>query len=168
VARSRDVKLVALRPMGVSLLLAILAARAAHAQADYQLRVTPELRADVIRINDRSGAEAGGGVQIPMGYYTRIGVTAAAGAIASNASGRLDVVARFLFDPFLQQRWGLSAGGGVSFRARANDRVRPYLLTVIDLEGPHGPNGISPSLQLGLGGGIRLGAALRWGAPRNR
>jgi hypothetical protein len=168
VARSRDVKHVALRILGAGLALTLATARLAHGQVDYQLRVTPELRADIVRLNDHFGVEAGGGVQLPMGYYTRLGVTAAGGAIGSNASGRLDVVARFLFDPFLQQRWGVSAGGGISLRARAHDRVRPYLLTVIDLEGPHSASGLSPALQLGLGGGIRLGGALRWGAVRNR
>lgn len=158
----------ALRTLSASLVLALATSRAVYAQGEYQLRVTPELRADAIRLNDRFGAEAGGGAQIPMGYYTRIGVTALAGVFESNASGRLDVVARFLFDPFLQQRWGVSAGGGISFRARANDHVRPYLLTVIDLEGPHSASGLAPALQLGLGGGIRLGGALRWGAVRNR
>jgi hypothetical protein len=167
VARSRQVRHVALRTLFVSL-LAILPAHSARGQADYQLRVTPELRAYVIRLHDHFGAEAGGGVQLPMGYYTRIGITAAAGAIESEAAGRLDLVARFLFDPFLQQRWGLSAGAGVSLRASAHDHVRPYLLTVIDLEGPHSKTGLSPSLQLGLGGGLRLGGALRWGAPHNR
>ncbi len=156
------------RALGAAALLALAVTRIAAAQEVYQLRVTPELRADVIRINDRFGVEGGGGLQIPMGYYTRIGVTAAAGAIASNASGRLDVVARFLFDPFMQQRWGVSAGGGISLRARGNDHVRPYLLAVLDLEGPHSATGLSPALQLGLGGGVRIGGALRWGAPRNR
>jgi hypothetical protein len=151
---------------GVSLTLAV--SHAAHGQAELKLGVTPELRADVIRLNDRFGAEAGGGVQIPMGYYTRVGVTAAAGAVGSNASGRLDLVARFLFDPFRQQRWGVSAGAGISVRARANDHVRPYLLTVIDLEGPSNASGLTPALQVGLGGGIRLGGALRWGTVRNR
>ena len=33
------------------------------------------------------------------------------------ADGRLDVLARFLLDPFRQSRWGFSAGGGVSLRA---------------------------------------------------
>lgn len=150
------------------MLLTLAVSRVAHGQAELTLRVTPELRADVVRLNDHFGAEAGGGVQIPMGYYTRIGVTAAAGAVASNASGRLDLVARFLFDPFRQQRWGVSAGGGVSFRARRNDHVRPYLLTVIDLEGPPSASGLTPALQLGLGGGIRFGGALRWGVVRNR
>jgi len=162
------VRHVALRTLSVSLVLTLATTRVALGQAAYQLRVTPELRADVVRLNDSFGVEAGGGVQIPMGYYTRIGVTAAAGGIASNSSGRLDVVARFLFDPFLQQRWGMSAGAGISLRARGNDRVRPYLLTVIDFEGPHSASGVSPALQVGLGGGVRLGGAIRWGAVRNR
>lgn len=156
------------RSVAVSLALTLAVAHTARGQAEYQLRVTPEFRADVVRLNDRFGGEVGGGVQLPMGYYTRVGVTAAAGGIASNATGRLDVVARFLFDPFLQQRWGLSAGAGISLRARGNDHVRPYLLTVIDLEGPHSASGLAPALQVGLGGGLRMGAALRWGAARNR
>ncbi|MEO8335633.1 MAG: hypothetical protein ABI664_11710 [bacterium] len=157
-----------IRTLGACMLLTLAVARPAHGQVDYQLRVTPELRADVVRINDSFGVEGGGGVQLPFGYYTRVGVIASAGAVESEANGKLDLVARFLFDPFLQQRWGLSAGAGVSFRARAHDHVRPYLLTVIDLEGPHSATGLSPSIQLGLGGGIRLGGALRWGAARNR
>jgi hypothetical protein len=152
--------------VGVALTLA--SAHVAHAQAEYQLRATPELSADVFHLNDRFGVEGGGGVELPVGYYVRVGVTGAAGVIASEASGRLDAVARFLFDPFLQQRWGLSAGAGVSLRVREGDRVRPYILTVIDLEGPHSASGLAPALQLGLGGGVRLGGALRWGARRNR
>ena len=156
------------RTLSASLALVLAMARAAHGQSPYVLRVTPELRADVIRINDTFGGEFGAGLQVPMGYYTRVGVTAAAGAVQPNTTGRLDVVARFLFDPFLQQRWGLSAGGGISLRTRSHDHVRPYLLTVIDLEGPHSPSGAAPSVQVGLGGGLRVGGALRWGAVHNR
>jgi hypothetical protein len=168
VARSRDVTRAAMRTLGVSLSLTLAMARAASGQAEYQLRVTPELSADVFRLNEHFGVEGGAGVEVPVGYYTRIGVTGAAGVIESDATGRLDVLARFLFDPFLQQRWGLSAGAGVSLRVRQGDRVRPYILTVIDLEGPHSASGLAPALQFGLGGGIRVGAALRWSARRNR
>jgi len=154
--------------LGVSLVLTLVVAYAAHAQAEFQLRVTPELSADVFRLDDHFGVEGGVGVQVPVGYYTRIGVTAAGGSIASDATARLDGVARFLFDPFLQQRWGLSAGAGISLRVRQGDRVRPYLLAVIDLEGPHSASGLAPAFQVGLGAGIRVGGSLRWGARRNR
>lgn len=157
-----------MRTLGVSLALTLATARAASGQSEIQLRIVPELTADVFRLNEHFGVEGGAGVEIPVGYYTRLGVTGAAGAIDSEGTGRLDVLARFLFDPFLQQRWGLSAGAGVSLRVREGDRVRPYILTVIDLEGPHSSNGLAPALQVGLGAGIRVGGALRWGARHNR
>ena len=78
------------------------------------------------------------------------------------------MIARFLFDPFRQQRWGFSAGGGVSVRARDGDRVRPFLVAVLDLEAPRSASGITPAIQLGLGGGVRIGMALRWASPRVR
>ena len=132
-------------------------------------RLTPEVRMDAIVAAHRTSLQAGGGVQIPAGVYVRIGLIGAAGADVlaggREASGRLDVVGRFLLDPFRQTPWGLSAGAGLSLRARAADHVRPYLVTVVDIEGPRGNSGMAPSLQLGVGGGVRLGAAVRW-VPR--
>jgi hypothetical protein len=107
------------------------------------------------------------GVEIPTGAYVRIGVLAGAGATidgddSPEAAGRLDVLARFLFDPFRQSRWGFSAGAGVSLRADPGDRVRPRLLAALDLEGRRSRGGLSPSLQIGLGGGVRGGVGVRW------
>jgi hypothetical protein len=154
------------------MLISLAAPAIARAQAVTDARVQPELRLDAIVADKRTALQAGGGLQLPVGYYARIGIIGAAGAdVVSEgleASGRLDVVGRFLFDPFRQNRWGLSAGAGVSLRLHAHDRVRPYLLTVIDLEGPQSSGGISPALQLGLGDGIRLGGAMRWGAKSSR
>jgi hypothetical protein len=135
--------------------------------------IKPEIRADVISSDDRVALQAGGGVEIPAGYYARIGIIGAAGSdLVPNSSrelsGRLDVLGRFLFDPFRQSKWGFSAGAGVSLRVHEGDRVRPLLLSVIDLEAPRPPGGIAPAFQLGLGGGIRIGAALRWGGRNTR
>jgi hypothetical protein len=161
-----------LRASSAPLLLLFVATRLASAQSELEPRVKPELRVDVTRIGSSYDVQGGGGVEIPLGYYTRVGVIGAAGTDVARStqdlSGRLDVVARFLFDPFRQQRWGFSAGGGVSLHARARDHVRPYLVSVLDLEGPRGAHGISPAFQLGLGGGIRVGAALRWGLAQAR
>jgi hypothetical protein len=81
---------------------------------------------------------------------------------APRAAGRLDVLARFLLDPFRQSRWGFSAGAGVSLRADPGDRARPRLFAALDLEGRRSRRGITPALQLGLGGGVRGGVGLRW------
>lgn len=137
--------------------------------------LAPELRADVI-VGHQPAVQVGAGVQIPAGYYMRIGLVAAAGArvggtdsfTTSRLDGRLDVLARFLLDPFRQSAYGLSLGGGVSLRAEPNDRVRPLLLVAVDLEGRRSAAGWVPALQVGLGGGVRIGVALRHGVAGAR
>jgi hypothetical protein len=141
------------------------------AGAQDSTRVQPEVRADAI-LSDRQVVQGGVGLNIPAGFYARIGVVVAGGADIERGfavtAGRVDVLARFLLDPFRQARWGLSVGGGVSLRAREGDRVRPYLLTLVDLEGPRIRAGWAPALQVGLGGGVRIGLGIRRGAERFR
>ena len=131
----------------------------------------PELRVDAISAQQRTVVELGAGFQLPAGSYARIGIIGAAGADVTHggprATGRVDIIGRFLFDPFRQNQWALSAGAGVSVRAQTQDYVRPYLVAIIDLEGPR-QRGFSPAVQLGLGGGVRIGAAVRWAAPEVR
>ena len=143
----------------------------AHAQRQ-RVPVAPEVRLDVIGRGPPS-VQAAAGVVIPSGTYVRIGVLAGAGATvdgddAPRAAGRLDVLARFLIDPFRQSRWGFSAGAGVSLRADPGDRVRPRLLAALDVEGRRARRGFTPSVQIGLGGGVRGGVGLRWSDRRTR
>jgi hypothetical protein len=163
VARARGV---IVRAVVVLLMLSAALSSVAHAQSTLDAGVKPELRIDVITARSSTVLQAGGGVEIPAGYYARVGIIGAVGALVSSGersgNGRLDVIGRFLFDPFREHAWGISAGAGVSLRAAQHDRVRPYLATVFDVEGPRGGNGVSPAFQVGLGGGIRVGAALRW------
>jgi hypothetical protein len=126
--------------------------------------IVPELRVDVLG-RPRASAQGAFGVNIPAGPYVRVGVLAGVGGrldSPSGVAGRVDVLARFLLDPFRQSRWGLSAGGGVSLRADEGDRVRPNLLVALDLEGPRTRSGVSPAFQVGFGGGVRGGVGLRW------
>jgi len=144
----------------------------ARAQGSLDAGTNAEIRVDAIAANGGAVVQAGGGVQIPAGYYARVGLIGAVGAdaVASSAavSGRLDIIGRFLLDPFREHAWGLSAGAGISLRAARRDKVRPYLAAVIDLEGPRRPSGMAPAFQVGLGGGVRVGAALRWGGRTTR
>jgi hypothetical protein len=155
-----------------TLLLALALPAVVAGQAPSDGGVRPEVRLDAVNLGNREALHAGAGVQIPLGYYTRVGIIGGAGvsgrASKPKASGRLDVLARFLFDPFRQTRWGFSAGAGISLSVREGDRVRPYLATVLDLEGPRSSRGIAPAFQVGLGGGVRVGAVLRWGAEKTR
>ena len=135
--------------------------------------VSPELRADVL-LGHQSAAQIGAGVQIPLGYYVRIGLDGAVGVrlgdggSPSRVDGRLDLLTRFLLDPFRQSRYGLSLGGGLGLRAEPRDHVRPVLLAAIDLEGGRWSSGWVPALQVGLGGGARVGIVVRRGALRAR
>ena len=95
---------------------------------------------------------------VPLGYYVRLGVDVGWGQrdtpTMSYGEWRGDILTRFLIDPFRQQRWGLSLGGGLSFRRDI------YLAAVVDLEGPE-RLGLLPAVQVGLSGGFRAGLILR-------
>jgi hypothetical protein len=147
--------------LAIAMLLVAVARLAAQGQP---IPIVPELRADVLG-GPRTSAQGALGVNIPAGPYVRVGVLAGVGGrlnSPSGTAGRVDVLARFLLDPFRQSRWGLSAGGGVSLRADEGDRVRPNLLVALDLEGPRSRNGVTPAFQVGFGGGVRGGVGLRW------
>ena len=162
------------RRAGGALLAAItlLAVAPASVRAQQRVPIAPELRIDVVGAHPTS-VQGAVGVEIPAGTYMRVGVLGGAGATmdgdgSPRAAGRVDLLARFLLDPFRQEHWGISAGAGVSLRADPGDRVRPRLLAAIDLEGRRSGTGLSPSLQIGLGGGVRGGVGLRWSGRTTR
>jgi hypothetical protein len=165
--------MIPVRPRAIFLRLAIALVCVAARRVDAQLP-TPaygEYRADAI-IGRGTSAQAGLGAVFLMGTYVRTTVDAAGGATwrddVTHASGRADVIARFLLDPFREARLGLSLGGGVSVPYASGDaHVRPFLTAVIDVEGRIRAN-VTPALQVGLGGGTRIGLALRTSPPRWR
>jgi hypothetical protein len=118
----------------------------------------PELRVDVIGPRPYT-VQPGVGLIAALGYYLR--VSAAAGyalpldSRPTHERWRGDVLVRATLDPFRQQRWALSLGGGVSVR-----RSSTYLAVIADLEGPE-VRGLLPAIQTGFGGGFRAGLMLR-------
>ena len=143
--------------------LALLVSGAAGAQQQ-PTRPYAEYRADAI-IARGTAAQLGGGVVLPLGIYVRLGIDGAAGATWRHdetvGSGRVDAIARFLLDPFRESRLGFSVGGGVSVPiGSAEPSQPPYLTAVLDLEWPR-HRGTTPALQIGLGGGTRIGIVLR-------
>jgi len=162
---------------GVALAVAALACAPACAAAQAPAaarRPRFEARADLIAA--RATAVHGAlGLVVPLGTYARASAVAGGGTIAlggeTRGSARADAVVRFLFDPFLERRWGPYGGAGVSalYTAGGHDRGggwRGYLLAVAGIEGPPA-HGVLPALELGLGGGTRIGVVLR-GARRER
>ncbi len=123
-----------------------------------------EYRADAI-ISRGSAAQLGAGVVVPLGLYVRLDVDAAAGATwrygETFGSGRVDAIARFLLDPFRESSLGFSFGGGASVpMGSAEPSQPPYLTAVVDIEWSR-RSGTTPALQVGLGGGTRIGVVLR-------
>jgi hypothetical protein len=143
--------------------LAILISLATSGGAQETRWWQPEVRADAIlaRTNTYHGAV---GVSTPMGNYIRVamvgggGVTVAKGE--SVASGRIDLIGRFLIDPFRQSKRGPYAGAGVSWRAERGETGRAYVVVMLGFEGNPGPRFV-PAMELGLGGGTRVGLVLR-------
>jgi hypothetical protein len=147
--------------MSFRTLLFALAASVSAKAAGAQIRVEllPEFRADAI-IGKPDALHLGGGLAVPLGLYTRVGVAGGAGASKDGASGRTDLFARFHLDPNHQARYGLYAGGGLSARFDYERETRVYLHGFIGLEGP--PRGRwMPAVEAGFGGGVRLALVLR-------
>src|SRR5665213_3967503 len=84
-----------------------------------------EMRADLLA-GPPATVQAGVGANVAAGFYMRIGADATVGASSraggAVASGRVDLVARYLLDPFRQFRWGPYVGGGFTaqWEHRAN------------------------------------------------
>lgn len=149
-------------------LIAMVVAPPVRAQ-DFEFRPTVQWQGHAeLTTTDRGGALLiGGGVNVPAGYYVRIGLDAAgglrseraSGGAASNGMARLDLTARFLLDPFAEQRIGWYGGGGLA-ALHDGSGWRPYLTLVAGREGPTAGRWRS-ALELSVGGGVRLGAVLR-------
>jgi hypothetical protein len=131
--------------------------------------IQPELRADLLAAHATS-AQLGAALSIPLGLYVRGSLAAGAGTAwhdgRTDAAGRVDATARFLLDPFRERRWGPYGLAGGSVRHQA-DRWRPYLLIGIGVEGPAN-HGFVPALELAMGGGVRVGLAIRRAIPDRR
>jgi hypothetical protein len=135
-------------------------------------RAEPELRADVL-FGRASAVQVGAGTEIPFGYYVRMELVGAVGlrdnrVSGSRADARVDLLTRFLLDPFRQSRYGLSLGAGIGLRAEPGDHVRPVLLAALDVEARRWSSGWVPALQVGLGGGARVGLVFRRGIAAAR
>jgi hypothetical protein len=112
-----------------------------------------------------SAVHSGVGLNVRNGWYLRSGVAFSVGAVegadgAWRGSHRLDLTARFLLDPFAERRRGVYAGGGVTVRSDAGRDAAARLLVVFGVEGNPERRRLR-SIELGLGGGVRLGVVLR-------
>jgi hypothetical protein len=122
------------------------------------------VRADGI-VGGGTTEHLGAGMEIPLDAYTREGIYVAGGATERDGSivpsGRLDLVTRFLLDPYRQVRWAWSLGGGLTVPFNESRKpTRPNVAVIVDLEGPRTGH-VSPAVEVGVGGGARLSVVLR-------
>ena len=137
-----------------------------------QQRFQSEARLDAIFARN-SAVEAAYGFTVPAGIYIRSGLVAGIGAGRHGLEGRTDLVSRFSFDPFRQTRWAPYGGGGLSgrYRSKLDGGSRGYLLVFLGVEGPlplGERSGWVPAVEVGLGGGARVGLILRRGINARR
>ena len=137
-----------------------------------QQRIQSEVRVDAIFARS-SGVEAAYGFTVPVGIYVRSGIVAGVGVGRHGAESRTDFVSRFSFDPFRQTRWAPYAGAGLSgrYRSELDGGARAYLLVYLGVEGPLPLGELSgwvPAVEVGLGGGARVGLILRRGVNARR
>lgn len=126
-------------------------------------RVQPEWRADLV-VARRTALLAMAGANVPLGYYLRAGAALGAGTVWRSTGAalatRADITARFLLDPFGEAGWGPYVGGGLTATRERWERPHLGLLLVLGVEGRRRARW-TPSVELGLGEGARLGVVLR-------
>ena len=148
-------------------LAAVAALPVAGARAGAQDRplTRPELRVDATSAHV-SRVEGSLGAVVPVGTYVRLALAAGGGVARasgeSRGAARADVIARFELDPLRQLARSAYLGGGVSYLATERERGRAYLALVAGWE-LKTRAGWVPTIEAGLGGGARIGIALRRG-----
>ena len=130
----------------------------------------PSLRLDVLG-GDPTALQAGAGLDLPFSNYFSVGAAVGAGISSTGFSGRADGFGKFSLDPYHQSEWEPYVGGGVTVRGDGGGPgTRTYLLGFVGANGPS-TGTISPGVELGFGGGVRLGVTLRFAGrakPRQR
>jgi hypothetical protein len=137
-----------------------------------QQRFQSEARLDAIFARS-TAVQAGYGFSVPAGLYVRNGLVGGVGAGGHGVDGRIDILSRFSFDPFRENRWSPYAGAGFStrFRSDRDGGTRGFLLAYLGVEGPlplGERTGWVPAFEVGFGGGTRVGVILRRGIAARR
>jgi hypothetical protein len=142
----------------------------ASRQAGVPSRVRTEARTDafIARID---ALHAGVGLATDLGTYFRlasiIGIGAADVDGETVTSGRAEILGRFVLDPFREARWGVYGATGILARYEDGPGTRGYLTLLLGVELPSERPTVT-AVELGMGGGVRLGVAIRQGRPRRR
>jgi hypothetical protein len=166
------------RRLAVAAIVA-LAARPLAAQVPTTTsRWQPEIRLDGFS-GDPWAVHAGAGLGVRVSSNVRVALAGGvgkrfqsrdglgAGGAGQQVSGRVEVLGRFVLDPYREAPRGPYAAAGIAQRLEAGLRPRTRLTALAGVEGrPRG--GWAPSLEAGFGGGVRVGLVLRRALPDGR
>lgn len=137
--------------------LAVIVTRTVAAQAR---SIACDARVDGIFTHGAATTHLGLGVARPLSRNIGIQLVIAGGATRSdddsNASARADVLARFAPAPTNTNAWAAYANAGVGALVQREAKGRAVLVTLIGMQRRGG------FVEAGLGGGLRVGAGLRF------
>jgi len=127
----------------------------------------PEIRTDVIAARSTT-LEVAGGAAFPAGEDLLLGADLGVGAVTGAGRGwrpaaRADVTGRLHLDPSTDTRWAPYLVGGASYRVDARARGALYLVAALGVHAP-ATRGITPAIEAGVGGGVRVGVVV-WRTP---
>ena len=138
-------------------------ARAQQRSQQPAQRLQPEVRADYIG-SRAAAAHLGFGLNVPATTYVRFGLVAALGQAWSGGNatiaGRVDGLVRFVVDPLRESRWAPYAAGGIGGLYDGSEKWRGVLVGALGAEGPV-TGRVVPAIEVGFGGGVRIGVAFR-------
>lgn len=130
----------------------------------------PSLRTDLL-IGRDLGAQAAVGAVLVSAYNVRLQADAGYGGVSRDVgwtqTGRIDLVTRWLSDPFRASRWGINLSGGVGLGVEERRRATAVAIVALGVEGPSDGAWV-PGVEVGLGGGVRAGFTLRRPGARRR
>jgi hypothetical protein len=124
--------------------------------------LAPELRADAI-VAQSTAWQLGGGAALQTGDYLWLGADVGLGVVTGRTlepSASVDVTGRVHLDADGEAHWAPYLVGGLTYRADRGARGALYLLIALGVHAP-ARAGIVPAVEVGLGGGVRVGVVLR-------
>ena len=134
-------------------------------------RYRPEARLDAFIARDEA-LHAGVGIAVDAGTYVRLAGIVGAGVArrddATAASGRVEILGRFVLDPFRQARWGVYAATGVVGQYDDGGAgAHGHITLLLGAELPTARTTVT-AVELGIGGGVRVGLSMRRGRRGRR
>jgi hypothetical protein len=124
--------------------------------------ITPELRTDAVFARSTT-FQLGGGAALQTGDYLWLGGDMGLGVVTGHTpepSVSVQVTGRIHLDSDSEAHWAPYLVGGMTYQASRGAKGALYLLIALGMHAP-ARAGIVPAMEVGLGGGVRVGFVLR-------